>query len=207
MSFFQILGLALSDLAPQETLACHGQWSTSSRHVYASTAQLGSGEGPFVEVVDARWSGTLSAPFEFSVIAFLATSGQIFWAKSSTVSTVLPLQVSVTAGEPAHQTATFTGSAGSASLPAIPIASPRTLEAVCGAQPRLLTTANVARIAETTEGAFFIAALPRPLLKVGRNHLWRIRDELAPRLPPVIRDVLTRRRAGTILTETCVHPS
>jgi hypothetical protein len=35
-------------------------------------------------------------------------------------------------------------------------------------------------------------------LKTGRHRLWRMREELASSLPPRIRELLTRRRSGSI---------
>jgi hypothetical protein len=80
--FLQKLDSALSDLVPEQPVACRGAWSTVLRRVYASPSQLGSGEGPFVEIVDARWNAELSAEFAFSVMAFLVTPLEIYWSKA-----------------------------------------------------------------------------------------------------------------------------
>jgi hypothetical protein len=61
-----------------------------------------------------------------------------------------------------------------------------------------LTTAHVEPLAQTAEAAFVVLLLPAQSLKIGRHRLWRIREELASSLPLRVRDILTRRRSGSI---------
>jgi hypothetical protein len=61
--------------------------------------------------------------------------------------------------------------------------------AICG-QPYV-----VARMGET---AFVLVLLQGSLLRTGRNHLWRLRDELAWGLPMELRALLARGRAGDL---------
>jgi hypothetical protein len=197
--FLERLDSSLSGLVSEQLLACQGTWSTSLRRVYASLSQLGSGEGPFVEIIDARWNAHLSAEFAFGVMAFLATPREVYWSKASLISSLVPVQVSLSGDtHNAPGGSSFTGRAGEAYLPGVPVASGRPLEDVCTAEPRRLVTGRVARLAQTTEAEFFVVALPRAVLKVGRNHLWRVRDDSANEFPPDVRAILTRGRAGAV---------
>ena len=167
-----------------------------------SLSQFGSGEGPFVDIVDARWNGNLIAEFAFGVMAFLVTPRAIYWSKASLISTLVPVQVSLRAYTPnAPGGSSFTASAGEAYLPGVPVTSGRPLEDVCTAGPRRLVTGRVACLARTTEAEFFVVVLPRALLKVGRNHLWRVRNDSASQLLPDVRAILTGGRAGTVRLE------
>jgi len=200
--FLQRLDSSLSDMVPDQLVACHGAWSTNLRRVYASLSQLGSGEGPFVEIVDARWNASLSAEFAFGVMALLLTPREIYWSKASLISTLVPVQVSLSAyTDNAPGGSSFTGSAGEAYLPGVPVASGRPLEDVCTAEPLRFVAGRVARLAQTTEAEFFVIVLPRAVLKVGRNHIWRVRDDSASQLPQDVRAILTRGRAGTVRPE------
>jgi len=200
--FLERLDSSLRRLNSEQLIMCHGAWSTSLRRVYASLSQLGSGEGPFVEIIDARWNANLSAEFAFGVIAFLATPREIYWSKASLISSLVPVQVSLSAyTHNAPVGSSFTGRAGEAYLPGVPVASGRPLEDVCTAEPQRLVAGRVARLAQTTDAEFCVVALPRAVLKVGRNHLWRVRDDSASEFPPDVRAVLTRGRAGAVRPE------
>ncbi len=206
--FFQLLDSALSEVVPEFSAECRGNWSTNRRRVYQSPNQLGSGSGPFADVVDARWSGTLEASADFSAIAFLATANEIHWTKAPLISTVLPFHVSLTAYADYTPTgATFSANIGDAHLPGVRVVAREHLEESCTLGPRLLTGGRVTCLAETREAAFLAILLPRVILKVGRNRLWRIRTESATQLPSTLRQLLTRRRAGTIRAEAATQPA
>lgn len=205
--FFQLLDSSLSEVVPTLPAECRGEWSTNPRRVYASPTQLGSGDGPFADVVDVRWTGTLNASVDLSAIAFLSTAREIYWSKSPVVSPVLPIQISLTAyANYTPSGATFSASIAKAYLPGVPVAVGARLEEVCTLGPRLLTAGRVACLAQTNEAAFLAVLFPRALLKVGRNRLWRIRDDSARQLPSTVRELLTRRRAGTICIEAANRP-
>ena len=158
-------------------------------------------------MVDARWSGELSAELELSAIAFLATAREIFWAKAPVVAATLEVQITLSAyADSTPDRATFTASVGGAFLPGVPIGIEGRLEDVCALRPQFLTTGRVTCMAETKEASFLAVVLPREVLKMGRNHLWRVRDDLATRLPSTVRELLTRRRSGTMTLSSSVEP-
>jgi hypothetical protein len=51
------------------------------------------------------------------------------------------------------------------------------------------------------EGTPIVLLLQRSLLKMGRNRLWRMRDDIARR-PAGPRELLTRRRTGFVRSES-----
>jgi hypothetical protein len=201
-SFFDQLDASLNELVPAHRVECHGAWSTSRRRTYASPSRQGTGAGPYVEVIDARWGGAVTAEVEISAIAFLATACEIFWVKTPVVATTLEAQITLSAyADSTPQRATLSASLGGAVLPGVPIAAEGRLEDVCAAGPQVLTAGRVARLAESKEASIFAVVLPREALKMGRNHLWRLRDDLAARLTPMQRELLTRRRSGTVMPD------
>src|SRR5262245_31046743 len=77
------LAAELAPIVPAEPVEVSGAWSTTRRRTYASATQLGSGEGPFVEVVDVRWQGTLACAVPLAGYLFMITSDEASWVKSS----------------------------------------------------------------------------------------------------------------------------
>ena len=151
--------------------------------------------------------GVVDAAVELGAIAFLSTPREIFWSKAPLVSRVLPIQISLSAyADYTSNSATLTANIGRAFLPGVPVAAGAHLEEVCTLGPRSMTAGRVACLAETNEAAILAVLFPRALLKVGRSHLWRIRDDSATRLPSTVRELLTRRRAGTIRVEAANRP-
>src|SRR5712664_3100873 len=69
-------------IVPKEVVEIGGAWSTSRRKRYENPMQTGSGAGPFVEVIDARWRGTLECAVPLAGFAFLVTPSEMFWVKS-----------------------------------------------------------------------------------------------------------------------------
>lgn len=200
--FLQGLDTALSKLVPAHRVECHGAWSTATRRTYASPSRQGTGAGPFVEVIDARWSGAVTAEVEISAIAFLAMTREIFWVKAPAMAMTLEVQITLSAfADFAPQRATLSASLGGAVLPGVPITKKGRLEDVCAAGSQVLTAGRIARLAVSKDASVLAVVLPREALKMGRNHLWRLRDDLAARLTPTLRELLTRRRAGTVMPD------
>ena len=57
--FVDAISSALAGVVPEEPVEVDGDWSSSKRRTYKEESQLGSGEGPYVEVVDHRWHGVI----------------------------------------------------------------------------------------------------------------------------------------------------
>ena len=196
---FDELELALAPFVPQEPVLLAGAWTRSIRRSYANAAQLGTGSGPFVDVVDLRWGGSLSCAVPVAALSFLATARELFWAKSAPPAAVQPVHISLHAYERDRSgAATFAAGVADSFLPGVPTSGAHDLAAVPMPGPARFTTGRVTQLAATTEVSFHVLVLQRPIVTVGRKRLWRVRDELASALPPRACELLTRRRSGTL---------
>ena len=196
--FFRRLDSSLNGLIPSEPLEFLGDWSTWSRKTYVSESQSGTGAGPFIEVEDRRWTGTLTSRAPISGIIFLVTPSTVYWVKAPTVATTLSVGVSLHAHagySPGR--ATFGAELGGACLPSVSVAAPGNVDDVCTRGRVKLTTGRVVTLARTDDVAFVAIVLPNNVLRVGRNRLWRVRDDVASPLAADVRTLLTRRRSGS----------
>lgn len=193
------LDASLAGLVPSEPVAFTGHWVPAARRTYEVARQIGTGSGPFVDVVDWRWRGSLACAVPIAGVAFLVTRTECFWSKSAPPASLLEVDVSFHAhANHSQNLATFAAQIGGAVLPGIPVACERDPVAVCTLGKSRLMTAHVETLAETAEAAFVVLLFPAQSLKIGRHRLWRFREEFALSLPPRLKDILTRRRSGSI---------
>ena len=199
---FDELDGALADLVPRESVTLEGEWTRSTRRTYESEGQAGTGRGPFVEVVDLSWKGALASATPIAVVSFLTTSTGLYWTKSAPATLAQPVNLSLHAySEYSPERATFSPNVGAAGLPGVVIRCRDHLARTCAISDVAPTTGRVSVLATTDDAAVLVLVVQAGLLKVGRNRLWRLRDELAPSLPSRSRSLLTRRRSGSILEE------
>jgi hypothetical protein len=193
------LDSALGDVVPRESVRFAGEWSRSMRRTYRPDNRAGTGTGPFVDVVDVRWRGAITSGGAISGIAFLVTAENLYWVKAPNAAMTLPVEISLHAYDGYRgEAATFTAGMAGAWLPGVPVRAATDLASACLLGPGLLTTGRVTCLARADSTAFVVLLLPRAVLKVGRNHLWRMRDERTASLPADIRELLTRRRTGIV---------
>jgi hypothetical protein len=201
--FLDQLDRSLSGVIPAEPVELRGEWSQASRRTYRSEAQIGTGSGPFVEVVDARWRGALTCNTAISGMAFLVAADSLYWVKASDVSPSLPVEVSLHAyAEYTNLGATFTASLADSGLPGVPVPVSPDLSDACDIEPGVLTTGRVTRVARTGSASFLVLLIQRSCLKVGRKRLWRLREEVAASLPEAARQLLTHRRTGAVHSDS-----
>jgi hypothetical protein len=193
------LDAALADVVPREPVALEGAWRASVRRTYRDEAQLGTGSGPWVEVVDQRWTGALTSAAPVAGILFLVTPGEICWVKSAPAAPTQPVSVSLHAhADCSPASATLGVGMGRAGVHSVVVRVAGDLLEACTLGPRRLTTGRVVRLVEAEDALFLVVLLQGSLLKVGRNRLWRLRDDLAVNLPPRVRLMMTRRRTGGV---------
>jgi hypothetical protein len=193
------LDSALRGCVSHEPVTLSGEWAQPSRRTYKSEAQLGTGAGPFADVIDLRWRGTMAAAGPIGGIAFLLTTETLYWAKAPDISPLLSVDVSLHAyADYMTDRATFTAQVAGAYLPGVPVSVGLDLAQACSVGPSDMWTGRVTCLAQVNSAAVFVLLFPRSLLKVGRKRLWRVRHEIASTLTTEIRDLLTRRRAGTL---------
>lgn len=199
---FEELEASLAGLVASEPVELSGRWWPTTRRTYVAARQSGTGSGPFIDVADFRWRGRLSCAVPIAGVAFLATASELFWSKSAPAASPLEVEVSLHAYAGHSQNrATFAANIAGAVLPGITVAFSGDPAAVCTLGPDRLNTARVEPLARTEEAAFGVLLLPAVSLKIGRHRLWRIREELASSLPTPVREILTRRRSGSIAWE------
>lgn len=199
--FFRALDAALSGIVAPKPVELRGAWSTSLRKTYRSAAQEGTGTGPFVDVQDTRWSGALSCAESIGGMGFLVTPDRIVWSKGSTVELAIPAVVCLSAHAGYREDrATFVAGLDGTGLPGIPVATDGCPTEACVVGPSRFETGRVVTVARIDPVTFAVLVLPGSILKMGRNHLWRVRDGVASHLPSRIREVLTRRRGGSLST-------
>jgi hypothetical protein len=178
-------------------VSLRGEWSTSTERTYAHASQLGTGEGPFVEVTNAHWRGVAQGPPPLAGLAFSATTEGVTWSRSERPAASPALEVSLHPCPWESGTAslafTFHG-AGAILSRTVPFRD-RLLEA-CTVREGPLVTGRLGWVGEAGGVNFGLVLLPGPALKVARNGLWHLRDRLAVALPEPLRRLLTRGRSG-----------
>jgi hypothetical protein len=138
----------------------------------------------------------VSAPCPIAGIAFLATGNELTWVKSCPPFPRLGLHVSVTAyADYAHDRATLGVSLGGSHLPGVPVPIREPLPAPIPVPSGTHATCAAIHVTSAGPVEIFAILLPGRFVRVGRNRLWRLRDEYAQPLPAEIRTLLTRRRA------------
>jgi hypothetical protein len=83
--FLRILDSVLAGMVTAEPLDVWGKWSTSFRRTHRSELQRNSGAGPFVDVEDRRWNGTLTCGHAVGGMGFLVTPSGVSWRKGPTI--------------------------------------------------------------------------------------------------------------------------
>jgi len=195
--FFHLLDSSLSRLVPAEPVEAFGEWSATRRKLRRSEKRNGIEVGRFVEVIDRRWQGTLSCRSNAGAMAFLLTPRKIYWAKTPKIALSLPVEVSLHAyAVHGGGRVTFAARTAGAFLPGVPVAAPASLDDVCARGTMTFNLGRVFTLARADSAAFVVVALPSTVLRMGRNHLWRLRDEIASSLAPDMSELLTRRRSG-----------
>lgn len=199
---FQELDFALAGVIPPEPAVLDGEWSASRRRTYES-AQSKPGVGPYVEVVDWTWTGTLVGAGPIAAVAFLATSTSVHWVKA-VPAPAQPIRLGLTtyAGRSSDR-ATLGASIGDAGLPGVPVAYRGSASDACMITTAPIATGRASALASAENAVVVLLIIPREFLKVGRNRLWRVREELVSSCPPRVRELLTRRRSGRYLLNGC----
>lgn len=192
------LELALARIVPPEIVTVEGQWSTSRRRTYRDEDSR-PGAGPFVEVLDRTWKGTLVAADPLAALVFLDEPAAVHWVKCARVASSLSVDLSLHAyADHSSKVATFAARVGDDGPPAVPVVDTGSPAETCGISAGPFVTGRVAVLARAEGADLLVLLFPARLVKVGRNRLWRLRDEYAAELSPRLREVLTRRRTGTL---------
>jgi hypothetical protein len=175
-----------------------GEWSQAVRHANA-TASTSGNSAPVADVIDRRWRGTLTALAPIVGLAFLQTADGLHWVKAPDIGLVLPVEVSLSAYEGGRpEGATMGATLAGGYLPGVPVPSIQLAADPPVLVPTGFPAGRVTCLARAEAVAFLVLVLPREAVTMGRHRLWRVREHLASSLPPDVRQLLTRRRTGTV---------
>jgi hypothetical protein len=188
----------LPTVIPPERVALVGSWSRPMRRQYKSPAQLGSGTGPYVNIIDAIWRGTTECRVPVVGIAFLQTADGVYWAKSAPAALAQPIDICIRGyANYAPEYAMLSCGLGDGGLPGIQLRASSDLRECCRMGLGETTTGVPYQVCETDAGRFFIVLVQQALARTGRCRLWRLRRRAALLLPVATRELLTQRRRGS----------
>jgi hypothetical protein len=200
------LDAELAAIGTRGHIAVTGDWTSRTRRAYRGGVQFGSGAGPYVDVVDHAWEGRLRGPSAFTGMAFMQAESGLHWAKAAHTSEELSVRVSM------HGYAndnggriTFAAGLDDVFLPGVPADRPLEQPSACLLATDAIRLGRVTCLARAGDTAFFVLLFASDSVKFGRNRLWRLRDSIVDNLPPDLRELLTRRRAGLLRLETRRH--
>jgi hypothetical protein len=192
------LDAAAGALFPRDAVALEGQWTRSHRRTYQNP-QSRPGVGPFVDVVDAAWTGSLSGSTPLAAVIFLSSSSSIHWVKSGPPKSTLSVRLSLASyASFSREHATLGIVVGEATLPAVPVTLKASPDETCAIVPSPITTGSVFVLASTESTSILLLLVPADFVHVGRNRLWHLRERYASGFPSFARELLTHRRTGTL---------
>ncbi len=159
---------------------------------------MGTGEGPYVEIVDWIWEGIFASVAPFDEIAVLAARNTLCWAKSQPPLAQAPVSVAASACAGTPISVSFTGAFHGAYPPSVPVEISEEPPKACvlGASQTTMGTLHV--VAQLGRAAFGVVLLPASAVKVGRNRLWQLREPLASTLGPELQRLLMGGRSGEL---------
>jgi hypothetical protein len=183
---------------PPERAALVGSWSRQLRRQYENPSQLGSGCGPYVDVLDVRWRGTIDCSVPVVGVAFLQTADEVYWVKSAPAALAQSVEICVSGyANYTPGAATLSCGLGGSLLPGVPVQASGNLQDCCRMGSGETTTGVPYQVCETESVRFIIVLVPQPLAKPGRSRLWRLRPQAALQLPIGLRKLFTYGRCGS----------
>jgi len=192
--YFRPLGKVL----PAEEVRMSGAWSPKPQLRYASPAQLGTGEGPYVQTVDWRWEGTVACAAPLVGIAILVVEGHAYWVKSQIPVAQAAVSVMATGWAARPDSISFGGAFHGAYLPAVPVHIPDEPPASVVLGSAETRTGLLHVVARAGGATFGLVLLPGSAVKVGRNRLWHLREGFTAGLSPELCRMMTRGRSGRV---------
>lgn len=188
---------ALADLIPVAPLNLTGTWSSKPQRRYASPASK-PGVGPYMDTMDWRWDGFVKGETLLAGLYLRIRGASMRWAKSERPVESPAVAIFASAWNENQRSVSVAASfhgAGGNSWPMILDAEPPDAIAIHSSglemgRPHLL--------AELGDETVALLVLPGSMVRMGRNGLWRVRDDIASRLPPDLRLLFTRSRNGEV---------
>jgi hypothetical protein len=194
----ELASLVAAAAAP-ERVEIRGAWTSARRKTYASSSPAGRGSGPYVEVVDHRWHGTLHCGSPTAALAFLLAADAAYWVRSAPPAADLPVEVSMHARAGSLPgRATFTARIHGGMLPGVPFDCGSDPVDACALGGATTETGRAFALASVPGVTIVVLLVPKRLVEVGRNRLWRFREERLSSLTSH-RSPFARGRSGSIV--------
>jgi hypothetical protein len=189
---------SLRDVVACEDVRMSGAWVATQQRRYASPAQAGTGEGPYTDVTDWRWDGVFESASPLAGIALLSVGERLYWVKSHPPTLRPKVSVFMSGRASRSSSVSASGSFHGAFLPSVPVETDGEPPASCEVASAVARTGVPYVVAQLQEVVFAVLLLPASMIKVGRNRLWRLRENIALPLRPDLRRLVTSRRTGVV---------
>lgn len=197
-SLIRRLASVVGAAATPEIVEISGAWSSSKRRIDADPSRAESGGEPHVDVADHHWRGLLSCGTPLAAFAFLVTPETIFWVRAAPAAANPTVEVSIHAREGSLPgRATLTGSIFGSRLPGVAFACGEDPITTCVLGGASTTTGRAHALARVPDVSIVLVLVPKSRIKVGRNRLWRFRDDLLSS-PSAELGVFAHGRSGRI---------
>lgn len=198
------LDSSLSGVIASDPVTFAGAWQPPTRRT--DRQPDGRGTEVLVEGIHVQWTGSLTSRVPIVCVGLLLTRDTLFWVKSAPADVSQPVTVSLYAYADqsldkrvfALDKATFVPRVGDAGLPGVPVPRVADLSQACTLGVAEQFTGHLSCLASAPDVSFLALTLPGSVVKVGRNRLWHLRGDVAPLISPPVRELLTRRRSGSI---------
>lgn len=178
-SLIRRLASVVGAAATPEIVEISGAWSSSKRRIDPNPSRAEGGGEPQVDVVDHFWRGRLSCGTPLAAFAFLVTPETIFWVRAAPAATGPTVEVSIHAREGSLPgRATLTGRILESRLPGVAFACGEDPITTCALGGASTTTGRAHPLARVPDVSVVLVLVPKSLIEVGRNRLWRFRDDL-----------------------------
>lgn len=184
------------EVVTAEEVHMSGTWASTIQRRYASATQSGSGEGPYLETINWRWDGTFESASPLDGLALLLVDRRFYWVKSQPARGRPTVSFSAHGWASRSGSVSVTGSFHGAFLPSVPVEINDEPPTSCVIGETTAKTGTPHVVARIERVAFVVLLLPASVLKVGRNRLWHLREDLASRLNPDLHRLATRGRSG-----------
>jgi hypothetical protein len=183
----------LAEIVPATAVQMSGAWSSKPQRRLVS-----SGGSQTREVIDWRWEGSFESEVHLAGLALLITKRDFYWVKARPPSPQPDVGVSAHGWANQADSVSFTGSFHGAVVPAVPVHIATEPPSACRLGDADVRLGVPHLVAALDDAAFAVVLVPKALIRVGRNRLWRLREGFESRLPPAVLRVLASGRSGTI---------
>jgi hypothetical protein len=159
----------LAEIVPPTAVQMSGAWSSKPQRRLVSP----SGGSQTREVIDWRWEGSFESEVPLAGLALLITTRAFYWVKSRPPSPRPDVGVSAHGWADQADSVSFTGSFHGAFVPAVPVHIAMEPPRACRLGDPKVRLGVPHLVAALDDAVFAVVLVPKALIRVGRNRLWR----------------------------------